>query len=244
MSSTSRDRRARRRAAREAGASGGGRSGALRWLVPGVIVAAVAIAAVLAFVLPGTNSPNTGASSSVAPSSSSTAGGGSGYAALEPTISGSGLPDFQNPNDDPAVGLPAPEVSGSDFSGKTVGIKANGRPKVVMFLAHWCPHCQAEVPLVQTWVSAGAVPQGVDVVSVATGIDPSRPNYPPDAWLEREGWTVPTIVDPSNQVAKAYGLAAYPFWVFIGADGKVAARARGEMTIPDLEAAIGRLTAG
>ena len=242
MSSTAGDRRARRRAAREAAAAGSRRSPGLRWLVPGLIVAAVVIAAVLAFVLPGTNRPTTGGSSSVAPSSSGATGGGSGYAALEPTITVAGLPDFQNPNDDPAVGLAAPEVSGSDFSGNAVGIKADGRPKVVMFLAHWCPHCQAEVPLIQTWVSAGAVPQGVDLVSVATGIDPTRPNYPPDAWLEREGWTVPVIVDPTNSVAKAYGLAAYPFWVFIGPDGKVAARARGEMTIPDLEAAISSLT--
>ncbi len=113
-----------------------------------------------------------------------------------------------------------------------------------MFIAHWCPHCQAEVPLIQTWVSAGGVPQGVDLVSVATGIDPTRPNYPPEAWLQREGWTVPVIADPTNSVAGAYGLPAYPYWVFIGPDGKVVARAVGEISIPDLESEIGRLTSG
>jgi thiol-disulfide isomerase/thioredoxin len=169
---------------------------------------------------------------------------GSSGTVTAPAISGESLPRFENPNGDAAVGLPVPEVSGTDFTGRPVAIKADGRPKVVIFLAHWCPHCQAEVPIVQTWVSAGGVPQGVDLVSVATGIDPNRPNYPPDAWLRREGWTVPVIVDPTNSAASAYGLSAYPFWVFIGPDGKVVARAVGEMTIPDLETEIGRMTSG
>src|SRR5690349_7143861 len=242
MSSNPGDRPARRRAAREAGATSVGRSPALRWLVPGVIVAAVVI------VLPGTNGPTTGGSSSVPPTSSVAAGtspaASASGAVKVPIITGAPLPDFQNPNGDSAVGLAAPEVSGTDFTGKATGIKADGRPKVVLFIAHWCPHCQAEVPLIQTWVSAGGVPQGVDLVSVATGIDPTRPNYPPDAWLQREGWTVPVVVDPTNSVASAYGLPAYPYWVFIGPDGKVVARAVGEISIPDLETEIGKLTAG
>jgi hypothetical protein len=47
-----------------------------RWLLPGLIVAAVAIAGVLAFLLPGTG-PTTGGSSSVPPSASGAATAGS-----------------------------------------------------------------------------------------------------------------------------------------------------------------------
>jgi cytochrome c biogenesis protein CcmG, thiol:disulfide interchange protein DsbE len=248
MSSTPGDRRARRQATREAarrsGGSGGSRSPMSRWLLPGLIVAAVAIAGVLAFLLPGTG-PTTGGSSSVPPSASGAAtAGSSSNAAGRPTISGDPLPPFAGPTGDGAVGVVVPTVQGADFSGTTVSIAADGRPKAIMFFAHWCPHCQAEVPLIQTWVSAGGVPQGVDLVSVATGIDPARPNYPPDAWLQREGWTVPVLVDPANTIAEAYRLTAYPFWVFVGPDGKVAGRAAGEMTIPNLEAMIGRLSGG
>ena len=71
------------------------------------------------------------------------------------------------------------------------------------------------------------MPEGVDLVSVATSIDPTRPNYPPDAWLQREGWTAPVIADTTNAVAEAYGLTAFPYWVFVGPDGKVVARAIG-----------------
>lgn len=246
MTSSPGDRRARREAQRaEARRAEARRTPASRWLLPGLIAVAVVVAAVLAIVLPGSPTPGGGGSSTVAPSAASGAAGGSGSApaAGAPVITGPALADFQGPNGDPAVGRSAPEVTGADFDGTAVSIRADGRPKVVIFLTHWCPHCQAEVPLIQAWVNAGGVPAGVDLVSVATGIDPAAPNYPPDAWLEREGWTVPVIVDPANSVAAAYGLSAYPFWVFIGPDGNVRARSSGELPIEDLEAAIRGLTA-
>jgi len=140
--------------------------------------------------------------------------------------------------------MPAPEVRGSSFDGTPMAIANDGRPKVVLFLAHWCPHCQREVPLIQAWADSGAVPEGVDLISVATSIDPARPNYPPDAWFQREGWTVPVMVDPTNSVANAYGLNAFPYWVFIGPDGTVRARTVGELPIANLETVIRALTGG
>lgn len=237
------DRRATRAARRaEARRAETRRASGTRWLLPGLIGSALVVAAVLAIVLPGAGGGSGGGSSTAPP----TTAGGSGPASVAdlppPTITGDLLPDFQGPTGDPAVGRPAPEVQGQDFDGEPVSIEADGRAKVVLFLAHWCPHCQEEVPLVQQWVGSGGVPEGVDVVSVATGIDPSAPNYPPDAWLEREGWTVPVIVDGTNTVARAYGLPAFPFWVFIGPDGDVRGRATGELPIAELEATIRALT--
>ena len=77
-----------------------------------------------------------------------------------------------------------------------MAIAADGRPKILLFLAHWCPHCQREVPIVQGWLDAGGLPQNVDLISIATSIDPARPNYPPEAWLTREGWEPTVLVDP------------------------------------------------
>lgn len=236
------DRRARREAQRAEARRAAGRSApASRWLLPGLIAAAVVVAAVLAIVLSGGGPGGDGGSSSVPPSASgggSTAGG-SGAEVAPPVISGTPLAEFPGRDvTDPAVGQAAPEVTGTDFDGTPVSIEADGRPKVLLFLAHWCPHCQEEVPVVQTWVTAGGVPAGVDLISVATAIDPAAPNYPPDAWFAREGWTSPVIVDPTNSVAQAYGLTAFPFWVFVGPDGNVRARTTGEVSIADLEAAI------
>ncbi|HEX2470821.1 MAG TPA: TlpA disulfide reductase family protein [Candidatus Limnocylindrales bacterium] len=237
------DRRARRAARRAEARRGADRTGsAPRWLLPALIGGAVVVAAVLAIALSGGGQPSGGGSSSVPPPASGGTASGSAAAIPPPTISGTPLPEFQGPASDPAVGQKAPAVTGTDFDGTPVAIADDGRPKVVLFLAHWCPHCQAEVPVVQAWVAAGGVPAGLDVISVATGTRADAPNYPPDAWLAREGWTVPVIVDPTNTVAAAYGLTAYPFWVFIGPDGTVRARTSGELSVSDLEATIRGLT--
>lgn len=213
-----------------------------RWAVPLLGAAVVVLAAGLALALTGAPSPTPG--STVPPSAtagSQDSAGGSIPGAdtvAPPVITGAALPRFESPIGDPAIGLPAPAVDGASFDGRPTAIDPGARPTVVVFLAHWCSHCQAEVPLLQAWIAAGGVPDGVDVLSVVTAIDASRPNHPPDAWLAREGWTVPVIVDPADEVAAAYGLAAFPFWTFIGADGTVRARAAGELDVQQLGAII------
>jgi hypothetical protein len=204
-----------------------------RWLLPAIGGGLIVIAAITAVLL---TQGSTGGSTPL-PSAAT----GSAATGDAPTVSGTPLPAFSDVTGDAAVGMAAPTVQGSSFEGTPVSIAADGRPKVVLFLAHWCEHCQVEVPLVQDWIDGGGLPDDVDLVSVATSIDPGFPNYPPDAWLAREGWTVPVIVDPANAVADAYGLSAFPFWVFVDADGKVTGRLTGELPINDLETIIAGL---
>ena len=106
---------------------------------------------------------------------------------------------------------------------------------MIIFAAHWCPHCQREIPVIQAWVNGGGLPDGVDIITVSTGIDATRPNYPPEDWFAREGWTAPVIVDPSNSVATAYGLASYPYFVILDGAGNVVVRLSGEIPTNDLE---------
>jgi thiol-disulfide isomerase/thioredoxin len=172
---------------------------------------------------------------------SDTGSGGDGSGALieetaEPVeVSGDALPQFQATEGDAAVGQAFPTMSGTDLNGEAMTIGGSGRPTVVMFVAHWCPHCQNEVPLVQEWVDAGNLPDDVDLVTVSTSIDPSRPNYPPSEWLADEGWTAPTLVDPDNAAAVASGLSSYPYFVVIDADGNVVLRVSGELTTEQLD---------
>ncbi len=171
-------------------------------------------------------------------------GGSSGGAEYgTPTVTGQ-LP-LMPPNvpiDTSAAGMPAPEVVGTDFAGHEVRITDDGHAKAIVFLAHWCPHCQREVPTVQAWLNeTGGVP-GVDIYSVATSIDSSRPNYPPSEWLRREGWTAPVIRDDAkNSVLIAYGAGGFPYWVFVNADGTVAVRTSGETTPDQLTAIMSSL---
>lgn len=202
------------------------------WLLPAIGAGVILVAAVAAIALSG----GIGGDAASTPPPSASAGGGGDE--RTPVITGTSLPAFEEVAGDAAVGSPIPTVEGSDFAGRPVSIAADGRPKVLLFLAHWCNHCQAEVPLVQEWVDAGDAPTDVDLISIATGIDAGAPNYPPEDWLAREGWTVPVIVDRTNSVADAYGLTAFPFWVFVDAEGNVSGRLTGRLSISDLETII------
>ncbi len=140
---------------------------------------------------------------------------------------------------DVAIGLQAPSTTGADWNGVESKIEQDGRPKIVIFLAHWCPHCQNEVPLVQDWIDAGNLPDSVDMYSVTVLSNHLRPEWPPQEWLEDEGWTVPTIMDDElNSVAIAYGLRGTPFYVVLDGDNVNLQRVDGEIGIAGLNALV------
>lgn len=196
-------------------------------LVVGAVVAVVLVALVGALVAGGGDDSGDGDGAR-----SDTAG--SSGASLDDApvdVSGAALPSLADGGgDDPAVGNPMPTLSGTALDGTPLTIPTTGRPAMIVFLAHWCPHCQAEVPVVQDWVDGGGLPDGVDLLTVSTAIDSRRPNYPADEWLAREGWTAPVLVDGQDQAAEAAGLTSFPFFVAVDADGNVVARASGELT--------------
>ena len=164
------------------------------------------------------------------------AGAPAGGETRDVEVAGEALAPLEDPADDPAVGRPAPVVTGETFAGDTLAIPGDG-PAVVVFLAHWCPHCQREVPFLVEHFEATGMPEDVDVLAVTTSVDPSAPNYPPSEWLEREDWTIPTLYDDEdNSAAQAFGLSAFPYFVAIDADGNVVARTSGELEAPQVEA--------
>lgn len=154
----------------------------------------------------------------------------------EVTVSGESLPPLPQGEADPAVGTTAPTVNGADWEGSPVEITHNGTPKVIAFLAHWCPHCQREVPVVQEWIDANGMPQEVEILTVATSINPAAPNFPPSSWLQEEGWTIPTIMDDEASTAgNAYGVSSFPFWVVLNGEGQVVGRLAGAIGAPGFE---------
>ena len=167
-----------------------------------------------------------------------TMGTGGGDGPLEvgtPTVTGDVLPLFTTTANDPAIGQPMPEVTGADFDGTPVSITRDGRAKMILFVAHWCSVCQQEVPIIVDWLPGADIPDNVDLYTVSTGVDRSRPNYPPSAWLEQEGWTLPVVMDDAARtVANAFGLPAYPYFVFVDSEGNVVTRLTGGMTAEDL----------
>lgn len=143
-----------------------------------------------------------------------------------PPMPGSGL--LADASSDPAVGTVAPTLEGTDFSGEPVSITADGRPKAVYFLAHWCPACQAEVPSVVELIESGALPADIDLYGVSTSADATRGNFPPNNWLAREGWTPDVMRDTEGSEALlAYGAGPFPFVVYLDGENRVLARSSG-----------------
>lgn len=135
-----------------------------------------------------------------------------------------------NAANDPAAGEVAPTLVGTDFEDITITIEPDGRAKVIYFLAHWCPVCQAEVPVLQQLIAGGQLPADVDVYAVSTGVDGGRGNYPPESWLETEGFQPVTMRDDATSSAfAAFGGASFPFAVYLDADHKVIARSAGQV---------------
>ena len=157
-------------------------------------------------------------------------------------VEGRPLATFDESGKDPAIGRRAPVLVGTDFSGRPIRIGPGALPKLVLFVAHWCPHCRREVPILSKWIASGKAPKGVDIVTVATATNPNSPNYPPSRWLQREKWTPPVMADStSDDAAQAFGLDAYPFFTLLRADGTVVARTSGEVSVNDLSKALQKL---
>ena len=159
------------------------------------------------------------------------------------TVTGVALPRYPDQGADPAIGQPAPVVSGSSFDGTPIDITNDGRPKIIIFLAHWCPHCQNDVEALTPYVAANGLPDDVDIYAIATSTDASAPNYPPSKWLK--DWPVTTLADSAqSEAARAYGLSAFPFFVFVTAEGNVDFRFPGEVPPETLYEAARTLAGG
>jgi hypothetical protein len=206
MTRASRSRGMPRRSTRPAAST----ANRTRWILLATAAGLVLVAAVVAVLL---------------------AAGSSGPAepAAQPVVvTGQPLPELPASGSDPAVGQAVPSLSGTGLDGEPMRIGPDQGAAMIVILAHWCPHCQAEVPELVDLIDSGQVPDGVSVVGLSTAIDELRPNYPPSAWLEREGWQQPTLIDDAaSDGLRALGLAAFPGFVLVDEQGRVAQRTTG-----------------
>lgn len=159
------------------------------------------------------------------------------------TTSGAALPDFTDGSTDTAVGKVAPVISGKDGTGAPMSIGGpSDKPTMVLFVAHWCPHCQAEIPKLSKHLAKHGMPDGINVVTVATASSDSRPNYPPLAWLKRENWTPPVLLDDQlSSALNAYGAGGFPYFVALDKNGKVVVRKSGEISEQEFDAIVKQL---
>lgn len=211
------------------GASGSGTSPVV-WIAA-VVALGIVIAVIVAFSVGGGDDDD-GAAESAAAGETLDPDASVGEIAFAEII-GQPLPTFSEP--DPAQGQPVPTISAQTFTGERLQIGGDGTARLIGFFAHWCPHCQDEVPELQAFMDAGGN-DSVDLYAVTTSTSRVRPNFPPGAWLEEENWTAPTILDDEGQTAgQAFGVTAFPFWVLLDENNQVVGRFSGRVpaeTIP------------
>jgi thiol-disulfide isomerase/thioredoxin len=161
------------------------------------------------------------------------------------SVTGDPLPAMQSGQEDRSAGLAMPGLSGIDADGTDVAFGSDGRAKIILFVAHWCPHCQEEIPVVRDWLAGDPLGNEIDLYAVATFTDPGRANFPPTTWLEEEDWTAPVILDDENSsAARSFGITAVPAWVFVWEDGTVAFRGTGKPDGAALDAVVATLLEG
>lgn len=210
-------------------ASNAGKGGSTTWIWIAAIIAVVVIGVVVIAVGRGSGSSANGGGAS--PSGGTIVPNGRmDYGTI--AVTGANLPQLAPDQPDPAIGQTIPQISGVQFDGKQLDIvPSDGKPKIIMVAAHWCPHCQAEIPRIQQWLDDAGMPADVELVTIATSNNPANPNFPAADWLRREKWSVPTIVDDKqNQASAGLGVSAFPFFIVTNGQGKVIYRTSGEIT--------------
>lgn len=132
-----------------------------------------------------------------------------------------------------AAGERADAVSarGTTLDGHDLAIQdLRGSVVVVNLWASWCAPCRSEAPVLES-VSRQLSASGVRFVGVVSGGKDSVDNA--RAFARRFGVSYPSIFDGDNQVVLAFKgqlpMAAIPTTVVLDRQGRVAARALGEV---------------
>ena len=103
------------------------------------------------------------------------------------SIEGAPLPRFEGEEPDPAMEMRAPAFAATSFDGTEVSVlPGDGTAKIIGFFAHWCPHCQRELPRIADWMANNQLPTGVEVIAVSTAVE-SRQSQLPAVGVVRGG---------------------------------------------------------
>jgi peroxiredoxin len=139
-----------------------------------------------------------------------------------PGVEEVGSAEFQKPAASNLEGKPAPDFQLRDLAGKAVALKdLRGQVVVLDFWATWCGPCRIDMPRIEA-LHNDLKAKGLRVFGVnAEDANLAR------SYVERNGYTFPTLSDPGMQVAQLYQVNALPTAVVIDKEGRVAAYMQG-----------------
>lgn len=150
----------------------------------------------------------------------------------------------------------APNFTLKDLNGKSYTLAAQrGHPVLLEYFAVWCPHCQAEAPIMAS-LTKTYVPRGVRVWSILAS--PYGRNYDisggRDTRLANKGdltWFAqnfnvqhPQLIDPTFSTVNRYMRGQYPTLYVIDRNGLIRLVHEGEMPYKTIASSLNKALAG
>ena len=118
-----------------------------------------------------------------------------------------------------------PVLQAQDLAGKTWSLPAlRGRVVLLNFWASWCEPCRAEMPFLQTLAEFHG-PDRLVVLAINFKESAERAGR----FVRVSGITLPVLLDPDADVARAWDVRVFPTSILIGVDGRPRHRVRGEL---------------
>jgi len=142
------------------------------------------------------------------------------------------------PGPNPVASLPSsptalPQMSFDQFKQMIGGLE--GKPVLVNFWASWCGPCKQEAPVLAQMAKQYA--GKVQFVGVDVADQPAAAR----AYIEKYGWTYPSVADPKYEIRRGFGLLGQPDTILYDASGKQIWQAPGAITETALKSHLSQL---
>lgn len=124
----------------------------------------------------------------------------------------------------------SPVLNLQDLQGRTwtsAGLK--GRVVVLNFWATWCPPCKEEMPTLQDLHDSPQAP-------VVIAVNVKEPKSRVQTFLSQRNLSLPVVLDERGDLARQWGVRAYPTTVLIAPDGQARWRVLGDLDWDGLQA--------
>jgi thiol-disulfide isomerase/thioredoxin len=105
-----------------------------------------------------------------------------------------------------------PDIKALSIDGKEVKFETKGEPLVVHFWATWCPTCKLEAPNIDS------IKNDINVITVAVN---SGTNEELKKFMKEHEYNYTVINDSNGELAKKFGVEAYPTTFIYNKDGKL-----------------------